>query len=44
MAEGRGRSLLLAHGFTAEKYWWRKAKWDALQPRRLAIGFIAAPC
>src|SRR5687768_6864566 len=32
MAEGRGRSLLLAHGFTAEKYWWRKAKWDALQP------------
>ena len=32
MAEGRGRSLLLAHGFTAEKYWWRKTKWDALQP------------
>src|SRR5688500_3210858 len=32
MAEGRGRSLLLAHGFTAEKYWWRKSKWDALQP------------
>jgi transposase len=31
MAEGRGRSLLLAHGFTAEKYWWRKTKWDALQ-------------
>src|SRR5689334_20097530 len=33
MAEGRGRCLLLAHGFTAEKYWWRKTKWDALQPR-----------
>lgn len=32
MAEGRGRCLLLAHGFAAEKYWWRQAKWDALKP------------
>lgn len=31
MAEGRGRCLLLAHGFTAEKYWWRKTKWAALE-------------
>jgi transposase len=28
MAEGRGRCLLLAHGFTAEKYWWKPAKWE----------------
>jgi transposase len=32
MAEGRGRSLLLAHGFAAEKYWWRPTKWAALAP------------
>jgi transposase len=32
MAEGRGRCLLMAHGFTAEKYWWRKAKWNVLAP------------
>ena len=32
MAEARGRCLLIAHGFTAEKYWWRAAKWDALAP------------
>lgn len=32
MAEARGRSLLLAHGFTPVKYWWRAAKWEALQP------------
>jgi transposase len=32
MAEGRGRSLLIAHGFTAEKYWWRKTKWDVFAP------------
>jgi transposase len=33
MAEGRGRSLLLAHGCAAEKYWWRKARWEALQAK-----------
>lgn len=32
MAEARGRCLLLAHGFAAEKYWWKAAKWDALKP------------
>lgn len=32
MAEARGRSLLLAHGFTAERYWWRQAKWLLLAP------------
>jgi len=32
MAEGRGRCLLLAQGFAAEKYWWRKTKWDELKP------------
>jgi transposase len=32
MAEARGRCLLVAHGFTAEKYWWRKAKWEVLKP------------
>jgi transposase len=32
MAEGRGRCLLMAQGFTVEKYWWRKAKWDLLAP------------
>jgi hypothetical protein len=32
MAEGRDRALLLARGFTAEKYWWRQTKWDALKP------------
>lgn len=30
MAEARGRCLLMAHGFTAERYWWKAAKWDAL--------------
>lgn len=32
MAEARGRSLLIAQGFSAERYWWRAAKWDALAP------------
>ena len=32
MAEARGRSLLLAHGFAAEKYWWRESKWNVLAP------------
>lgn len=32
MAESRGRSLLLAQGCTAEKYWWRPAKWNASKP------------
>jgi transposase len=32
MAEGRGRCLLLAQGFAVERYWWRKAKWELLQP------------
>src|SRR5512133_2104483 len=32
MAEARGRCLLIGQGFAAEKYWWRKAKWDALAP------------
>ena len=30
MAESRGRSLLQAQGYTVEKYWWRKAKWEKL--------------
>jgi transposase len=32
MAEARGRCLLVAHGFTAERYWWRPGKWEALLP------------
>lgn len=32
MAESRGRSLLLAHGFSPQRYWWRPAKWEALSP------------
>lgn len=32
MAEARGRCLLMAHGFEVARYWWRPAKWAALQP------------
>ena len=32
MAEARGRCLLIAHGFTAERSWWRAGKWEALLP------------
>jgi transposase len=31
MAEARGRSLLLAHGFTPERAWWKPAKWKVLK-------------
>lgn len=31
MAEARGRSLLLAHGLTAEKAWWKPCKWKVLE-------------
>jgi transposase len=32
-AESRGRCLLMAQGFSVEKYWWRKVKWAALAPQ-----------
>jgi transposase len=31
MAEARGRSLLLAQGFTPERAWWKPAKWNILK-------------
>jgi transposase len=33
MAEARGRSLLLAHGFIPERAWWKPAKWKVLAPQ-----------